>query len=425
MNSRFLKHADVDMSLDPETFRRSSLLPGYKESEEIMIHYTVTEQCPFRCRGCINALTAGNQNADRSIFLPLTREKGDQERDIKGIAHLIRMSGKEKAVVVFYGGEPMLDLVKMSVVHQELARAVGPTPAIDYVVITSGHYLERAAKSYADLAAHISLTALSIDGTEEQHNAMRCGTSYREIRRQMEVFNRVRQGDVLIWSTMRPGMSLMDCFQAFLSFRERGEAEHFFWHWDEAEGTISDLPSYIESYRRDLMGIMETYAAFLEQGILLSLIHINDLLLYFLTGKRRGFSACGVERMANFDVMGDGKVHGCADLPEAMSIGYITDSGEVVFRPDARDRLASVVAYKSKLGCPACGVEAYCGGRCPVQANTGGIERARQYCYMMRDHVRTVKGYTARIAEVMLKRNLGLADLYASARLTKFADVTP
>jgi uncharacterized protein len=420
-----LNPRDVDMALDPEIYHKVSGLAGYAESDEIMIHYTVTEQCPFHCRGCINALTAGRGDVDRSTYVPPVGKEGYLERDIQGIAHLIKTSGKDQAVIVYYGGEPMLCLEKMNGLYEGMGREIGSSGVIRYVVITSGHYLERAVKRYPDLASEIWLTALSIDGTHEQHDGMRRGTSLDEIRRQVATFNRFRHGEVLIWSTMRPGMSLLDCFRSFMYFRDRKEAEHFFWHWDEADGTVPDLEGYLEGYGAELHELMRIYVDHLGRGDLLSMIHINELVLYLLTGKVRGSTACGVERMANFDIIGDGKVHGCADLPETMSIGHITESGEVVLKSDAKERLGKVVAYKADLGCSTCGVEAYCGGRCPVQANTGGIGRARQYCFMMRDHVRIVKGYVGRIADIMLERGITLADLYRSARYAKYADVTP
>jgi radical SAM protein with 4Fe4S-binding SPASM domain len=208
-------------------------------------------------------------------------------------------------------------------------------------------------------------------------------------------------------------------------FRDRGEAEHFFWHSDEGDGMIPDLSEYLKNYRRDLEKIMRVYVEALSRGDLLSLIHVNDLLLYLFTRKRRGTTACGVERMENFDIIGDGKVHACADLPEAMSIGSILDSGEILFERDARERLAKIVGYKEDLGCRTCGVEPYCGGRCPVQANTGGIGRARQYCFMMREYTKTVKQYAPSIADLMIEQGITPQDLYRSAHLTKFADVTP
>lgn len=421
----FLGPDDVDMVLGAGTYGKIGALPAYEEVDEVMIHYTVTQECPFNCRGCINALTAGKGNSGRSEFFPGKDKGQDLERDLLGISRLIKDSGKNTAVIVYYGGEPMLRLEPMAHLHRVLPGIVGKSTSLKHMVITSGHYLEKAIKKSPDLISGMWLTALSIDGNEEQHDAMRRGTSLKKIRRQVAALNQVRKGEVLIWATLRPEMSLWDCFDSFMYFRKRAEAEHFFWHCDEGDGMIPDLSGYLENYRRDLEKIMEVYLEHLSRGDLLSLIHVNDLLLYLFTKKRRGTTACAVERMENFDIIGDGKVHACADLPEAMSIGRILESGEIAFEPDAKARLQKMVSYKSDLGCSACGVEPYCGGRCPVQANTGGIGRARQYCFMMREYVKTVKQHAAQIAELMLEKGITPGDLYRSAHLTKFADVTP
>ena len=422
---KFLQHGDVNMALEPETYRRISRISGYEEADDIMIHYTVTEACPFRCRGCINALTAGKGNDGRDVFVPPPRDRENVARDIKGMADLIRRSEKGEAIIVYYGGEPMLRLDKMNQVYEQLGQEPGVNGSIKHMVITSGQFLERAVRHYPDLASNLWLTAVSIDGTAQQHDTMRCGTSLEEIRRQMAQFNQVRRGEVLLWSTLRPGMSLLDCFRSFEDFRNRKEAEHFFWHCDEGEGLIPDLAGYLANYRKELEQIMGFYVDYLGRGELLSIIHVNELILYLLTGKRRGTTACGVEKMANFDIIGDGKVHACADLPETMDIGRITESGDVTMRPDAAERLRQIVSYKNELGCSRCGVEPYCGGRCPVQANTGGIGRAKQYCFMMREHVKIVKRHVDRVADLLVEKGLTLADLYRSARLAKYGDVTP
>ena len=421
----FLGPDDVNMVLDAGTYEKIAALPAYEETDEVMIHYTVTQECPFHCRGCINALTAGRGNSGRSDFLPGQKKGHDFERDLLGIGRLIKESGKKTAVIVYYGGEPMLRLDPMNHLFRTLPGIVGDCVSLKHMVITSGHYLEKAIRSCPDLISSMWLTALSIDGNEAQHDAMRRGTSLKNIRRQVEALNGARKGDVLIWSTLRPEMSLWDCFDSYMEFRNRSEAEHFFWHCDEGDGMIPDLSGYLERYRLDLERIMEVYLEHLSRGELLSLIHVNDLLLYLFMKKRRGTTACAVERMENFDVIGDGKVHACADLPEAMSIGRILESGEIEFEADARERVAAIVSYKTDLGCSACGVDPYCGGRCPVQANTGGIGRARQYCFMMREYVKTVKAHAPRIADLMAEKGINPGDLYRSAHLTKFADVTP
>jgi uncharacterized protein len=421
----FLGPNDVDMVLDADVYEKISVLPTYEEADEVMIHYTVTQECPFNCRGCINALTAGKGNSGRSEFFPEANQGQDLERDLLGIVRLIKDSGKNTAVIVYYGGEPMLRLEPMSHLYRALPEMLGGSTSLKHMVITSGQFLEKAIKKSPDLVSGMWLTALSIDGNEAQHDAMRRGTSLSKIRRQVEALKRVRQGEVLIWATLRPEMSLWDCFDSFMYFRKRGEAEHFFWHCDEGDGMIPDLSGYLERYRCDLEKIMGIYLEHMRRGDLLSLIHVNDLLLYLFTKKRRGTTACAVEKMENFDIIGDGKVHACADLPEAMSIGRILESGEIVFEADAKARLQKIVSYKTDLGCRACGVESYCGGRCPVQANTGGIGRARQYCFMMREYVKTVKQHAGQIADLMVEKGITPGDLYRSAHLTKFADVTP
>ncbi len=423
--AQLLSHQDVDMVVDPYILERISGARGYDEAQDIMIHYTVTADCPFKCRGCINALTSGQAGLDREARASHIDVQEDVERDIRAMAQLIRESGKAQAVIVFYGGEPMLRLDKMNRVYEHLSKMIDGRVGVRYMVVTSGHYLEKSIQRYPDLTTHMWLTAISIDGTEVQHNAMRRGTSLETIKRQVASLDQVRGGGVLIWSTIRPDMSLLDCFESFMSFRERGQAEHFFWHLDEAEGSIADLPDYVGRYAAHLDDIMKVYLDHLKKGDLLSIIHVNELILYLLAQKRRGSTACAVEKMANFDIIGDGKVHACADLPETMCIGEIGESGEIMFEPDARARFSRLVAYKKDLGCEVCGVEAYCGGRCPVQIHTGGIERARQYCFMMREHVRTVKGYIGQIADLMLEHGLRLADIYRSARYAKYTDVTP
>jgi uncharacterized protein len=425
VEAQLLSHQDVDMVVDPDILKRISGVRGYDENDDIMIHYTVTADCPFNCRGCINSLTSGRDGRVGAAGALHIDVQEDVERDIRAMAQLIRESGKAQAVIVFYGGEPMLRLDKMNQVYERLSEIIDGGVSLRYMVVTSGHYLERGIQRFPDLASHMWLTAVSIDGTEAQHNAMRRGTSLETIKRQVASLDRVRGGEVLIWSTIRPDMSLLDCFESFMYFRERGQAEHFFWHLDEAEGIIADLPDYVGRYGAHLDKIMKVYVDHLKGGDLLSIIHVNELILYLLAQKRRGSTACAVEKMANFDIIGDGKVHACADLPETKCIGEIGESGEIIFEPDARARLSRLVAYKGDLGCEVCGVEAYCGGRCPVQIHTGGIDRARQYCFMMREHVRTVKRYTGQIADLMLEHGLTLGDIYRSARYAKYTDVTP
>jgi len=71
-------------------------------------------------------------------------------------------------------------------------------------------------------------------------------------------------------------------------------------------------------------------------------------------------------------------------------------------------------------------VHAYCGGRCPVQAVTGSIERLRQYCQLMRLHVSIVNDSMDEIATALESHAMTPQDIYDhSAFYVQFTDGTP
>ena len=133
-------------------------------------------------------------------------------------------------------------------------------------------------------------------------------------------------GEVLFWSTLREEQSLLSCFRQFLEFNERSLVGHFFWHWAESPHPYYDFPGYVRRYGEELESVLQTYVEHLEDGNLLSIVHLNELVLYLLTGKVRGHSACAVELAENYDIVG-GRLTACADLP--LSLGILpADVGE-------------------------------------------------------------------------------------------------
>lgn len=290
------------------------------------------------------------------------------------------------------------------------------------MIYTNGQLLGNFIAAYARLMPEIWLWSVSIDGTEEQHNRIRPGADLATIHQNLETLHQHRTGAVLMWSTLREEQSLADCFREFLALNEKGHADHFFWHWVETDQEFDDLPDYMSRYGRDLEQILESYLSHLRDGKHLSIIHLDELILYLLCARQRGSSACGVERHRNFDIMG-GMIHPCADLPPEYTIGHIDDDG----RPHINSRdLASLVDYKSGLGCLKCGVHPYCGGRCPVQAIRGSLDRMRDYCQLMRLHVGIVQHRLPDIIDGLGRSGLTLQELYdRSAFFVQFTDVTP
>jgi len=398
---------------DKEKFKYTELNPLY-------IHLSVTGRCQARCQGCINI--AFTEEADDNIVRNKAPFKDmDPVRDASCIANLVKENPGEAVTVCLYGGEPLLACDKILALIKNINKADLPNN-LRYMLYTNGELLEKTVKTHPELLDSIWLYSVSIDGTRRQHESIRRGTNLARIHAGLAALKHIRQGHVLMWSTLRENQSLLDCFDEFTYLYDRNLVDQFFWHWVESNVPFVDLTGYAESYAKDLAQIMDIYVAKLKDGVLLPITHINELVLYLLSSKKRKSTACGVELARNYDIV-DGRIHSCADLPEKYAIGTITADG--IPQVNEKD-LAALTNYKTDLGCKRCGVHNYCGGRCPVQAVTGSMERLKQYCQLMRLHVSIVNGYMDEILNALATQNISPQEIYdRSAFFVQFTDGTP
>ncbi len=382
----------------------------------LIIHVTITGRCNARCRGCINvSLTCENRLEALEIF------EAEPEREAKGIIQLANEYPKRPVTIVFYGGEPLLAPQKIIKIKEILEKS--PIASrLRFMLITNGMLVANAWENYPEIVKDFWLYSFSIDGRKEQHEAVRIGTNLDIIHRNISLLKENSKAQVLIWSTLREEQSLADCFQGFMDLYENGLADYFFYHFAETDKPFLDFSGYISRYEKEFSQILDAYLNYLSEGKILPIIHLNELIAFLLTGTRRGHTACGVERAENFDLVG-GKILACADLPLEFAIGEIKDSGELEIKTEA---LPELVNYKEALGCHFCGIEPYCGGRCPVQVLTGSLERTLAYCQLLRLHVALVLEKIPLIKKYLKKWKLYPQDLYdSSGFLARYTDVIP
>ena len=389
----------------------------FTESEDIIIHLTVTGRCYARCEGCINSAITFASDEPRNVTM--AHLESDPERDAALIIQLARRHPDCRLTLAFYGGEPFLAADKMEEIRlilseSELKRRVR------YMVYTNGELLIRALFQYPTLMSNMWLYSVSIDGDEEQHRRVRPGTDLARIITNLKRLRSEYQGNILFWSTLREQQSLLNCFNQFLELYREGLVNHFFWHWADTTEPYKDFPAYVDRYGQELEEVMETYVAKVLEGEVLPIAHLNELVLYLVAGKERGHTACAVELAQNYDVMG-GKIYACADLPP--SLGGFIEADDSDF---AESDLSRLVEYKNWLGCPECGVRPYCGGRCPVQALCGSRERTLQICQLMRLHVGIVQERIVDILTGLRRNGISLQDVYdRSAYIARYTDVVP
>lgn len=387
----------------------------YKENDDIIINLTVTQKCYAGCKNCINSsLTYDGEGAREAVDLEC-----DPERDAALIGRIAGKYPGRDIAVCFYGGEPFIEAGRMDRVLSLLN--LSPSAGrIKYMVYSSGDLIADAVEKYPELINSIWLYSVSIDGSIKQHEQVRPGTSLGKIIDSLIKLRTVYRGNILVWSTLREEQSLMDCFRQFISMHRHGLADHFFWHWADTGQPYDDFKSYSKQYEDELELVMKHYTSWLSDGEVLPVSHISELVLYFLEGKKRGHTACGVELAQNYDIQG-GRIHACADLPPSLGAYSSADNIDIPVTI-----LQSLVEYKQALGCRECSMHFYCGGRCPVQALAGSPDRTGQICKLMHIHVNTVKRHIPYISKMMARHHISRQQLYdSSAFITRYTDVIP
>ena len=387
--------------------------------ESIMIHLTVTGRCYAQCKGCVNSAVTMGSDDPRNVVV--TSQDAEPERDAFIIEELAGRHPEQTITVCFYGGEPFLALEKMEGTWR-LLKESDKAGRFRFMVYTSGEFFVEAMSAYPEFMKDMWLFSVSIDGDEEQHNRVRKGTRLSRIKDNLKELNSFYEGNILHWSTLREEQSLFNCFEEFMRLYQEGLVNHFFWHWAEDRRPFQDFPNFVKKYGQDFEEIMDFYVIRISKGEILPVVHVNELILFLLTGKERGHTACAVELAKNYDIV-SGKVYSCADLPSSHSIGELDKNGRLNI--DEYD-LNSLVEYKEQLGCFQCGVHFYCGGRCPVQVLAGSKERTLQYCQLMRLHVGIVQDRISDIFEGIKKNGITLQQIYDRfAFLAKYTDVVP
>jgi radical SAM protein with 4Fe4S-binding SPASM domain len=403
-----LDHQAVKMP--PKTKKKSY----FKDSKPYFVHLSITNKCNAKCRGCVNwQITDANFRN--------TVEDTDPVRDAKAISKIISRI-KSEVVICLYGGEPLLETEKIKVLLSEIEKYSGKRK-IKYMLYTNGILLDKALEQFKEVLDKLWMVSVSIDGSAKQHEKVRPGLKMNRIRKNLKGVKANLGTSTLMWSTIREGQSLRDCFDEFMRLHRKGYIDYFFWHWVETQSPFIDFGSFLNSYEKDLHFIMKKYVLMLEKdNIVLPITHINELLLYLFTGKSRNSTSCAVERKRNYDILG-GKIYPCADLPKEYLIGTIDQAG----KPNITNTdFSALIEYKQYLGCKNCGVGKYCGGRCPVQALTASNRRLVEYCQLMRLHVAIVGEYKEKIQRLLSQKHYSLQQVYdQSVFVNQFTDVTP
>jgi len=338
---------------------------------------TLTMACDLECRYCYGEVCDCFDDFDDGIVVDY-----DVPETIRyETSALVDFIAKDKdAVVIFYGGEPLLELEKM----KELMDAL---PAKTFLLHTNGTLLDQVPAEYLKRLHTISI---SIDGNRELTDYYRGSGVYDLITKNANIAREKGfAGEIIARMTVQEETDIYDSvMHLFENSDFRFDSVHWqlnalFWRNDYQRRRDGFLDWADCSYNPGIQRLIDTWVARMKtDGVVLQMYPfvnvMNSLLLNEKTHLR-----CGAA-WKEYNVQTDGKLSPCPVM-SGMSDYYAGDIYNG--RPDQ----LRVIHVSGE--CLKCDILDVCGGRC-LYANATmkwGVQGFHEVCQTVRFLVNALK----------------------------------
>ncbi|MDI7248117.1 MAG: radical SAM protein [Bacillota bacterium] len=385
----------------------------------------VTEECNLRCRYCVYSdwypFTRGYSRA--SMTFATARKAVDYY--LGAVCSIRRRNPRRKAVISFYGGEPLLCFSLIEQVVEYVAHAY-PDLNVMYNLTTNGTVVSEEIAEF--LAAHRFAVSVSLDGPSSEHDRNRVYPSGKG------TFVDVMKGIQLLQGFMNQApefLNVIGCYDpctdlnACMRFFDSGDlprllrmspvapyGTNYYSQFssetlDRHQATLAELARAYDSMcessnSADIqLGFLDVLCGEeLRQLMMRSVGPSTRLPFLPYTG------ACVPGDKLSVTVSGD--IHMCERIGEGFVIGHI-DSGLDY------DRIAEIVnCYNRDIAqdCADCEVSRLCYGCYAVFAENGSFRKPEGYCLntVQLTHEGLSRLYS--ILEVNPARLVGLRDRY-------------
>ncbi|WNY27081.1 TIGR04084 family radical SAM/SPASM domain-containing protein [Methanolapillus ohkumae] len=356
---------------------------------------TLTMACDLECRYCYGEVCDCFDDFDDGISV----DYDVPETITYETRALCDFIAKDKeAVVIFYGGEPLLEMDKMMEMMDSL-------PAQTFLLHTNGTLLDRVP---ADYLQRLHTISISIDGNRELTDYYRGAGVYDTIAKNANI---VRQkgftGEIIARMTVQEET---DIFASVLHLLDNPDfsfdSVHWqlnalFWRNDYKTRRETFCRWANESYNPGIQKLVDAWVEAMRTGIVLQMYPFVNIMDSLLRGQKTHLR-CGAG-WTEYNVQTDGKLSPCPVM-SGMSDYY---SGDIFHENPNRLRVIHVSGE-----CKNCDVLEICGGRC-LYANVTmkwGIEGFREVCQTIRFLISALLRVKPEVEELIRTKKIDLED---------------
>ncbi|MHC1592027.1 MAG: TIGR04084 family radical SAM/SPASM domain-containing protein [Candidatus Helarchaeales archaeon] len=299
------------------------------------MYYNVqtTLRCNLHCKYCEGGL-------HQSVF------PSDVTYSIEDLRNFILKD--EHPVILFYGGEPLLNLDFIKKIMDEI-------PAEAFILQTNGLLLHEIESEYLKRFHSI---LVSIDGTEEMTDLNRHAGTYRKVLENIRLIRRKGfDGEIIARMTVTEQTSIYKEVNWLLKLQDpRFDSIHWQISFMFTERNAwKDLESWIESYNAQVNQLIDEWVENMEKHGKVRVIYPFVAIMHSLLHGEKSKLRCGCGWIWH-NICTDGTIAAC---PVAAEFGIFHEG--TIFESEPEDLKDAMSVGEP---CLSCEIYELCGGRC-------------------------------------------------------------
>ncbi len=344
-------------------------------------HIILTEKCNSNCRYCYEKSMNEFENGLDKKWKFDFNVPCDTEINIEKLKKFILQD--KDPVIIFYGGEPLLQLDKI----KEIIDAFGDS--VRYCMQTNGKLLDKVPTEYMDKFSRI---LVSIDGDRERTDYNRGKGTYDTILKNIDFIRRYGyEGEIVARMTI----SFPDVHKQVRHLVETGKFDSVHWQIDagfyKTDFDEEDFREFVIDYNNSVSKLINYWIEKMEEGKVLKLYPLLGIFESFYYGKSTKLR-CGSGH-EGYTITTKGDIAACPIL------NNVTD----FYTGNLDSKIENLKEFEVGEPCTSCIYQKVCGGRC-LYANRAKLwpeEGQELICDTIKHLINEVKRNMSRIRSLI------------------------
>jgi len=308
-------------------------------------HILLTERCNSECKYCYEK-SLKDAELENNLGKKFKFDFSEPDSSLVDIQKLKRFLSKDKdAVLVFYGGEPLLEIVKIKQIIDSIN--------IPFRMQTNGKLL---GKLPIDYLKKIDRILVSIDGNKERTDYNKGeGTYDAVVKNVRQARKNGYKGEIVARMTISPEADAYDLYEQVLHLLSLGIFDSIHWQIDAGfykfDYDREKFSKFAEEYNKSVSRLIDYWIQEMKKGRVLRLYPFIAMIDSLLKNEKTKLR-CGAGHLG-YAITTNGKIVACPIMNciEDFKAGTINDNPK------------SLLKFEIP-GCSKCDYKDLCGGRC-------------------------------------------------------------